>query len=207
MLDPTLIAAANSGLEATLNKALKFDPATSVKLKALEGRSILIHLAELDFDIGFVFSEEGVAVKNHIETPTTKLSGTLPDLARLYQSSSATLAGSGVTLEGDSHLLAELKTIAGNLEVDWEHAISSWIGDLPAHELASRVREQLGWFGDRRASILRLIEEFVTEEARATPGRNEFESRAEDIHQLRQDIDRFNARLANLEQKLSERDG
>ena len=203
MVDPTLIAAANRGLEATLNQALRYDPATTAKLRKLDGQTILIHMAELDFDIGFSFSEDGISVKSWMESPTTRLSGTLPDLLRLYKSDSASLAGSGVTLEGDSQLLAELKAILSHLEIDWEEALSTWAGELPAHELASRIREQLIWLGDRKTSIVRLVEEFITEEARTTPGKNEFESRAEDIHQLRQDVDRLNAKLANIENKLS----
>lgn len=200
-LDPTLIAAANQGLESAINRALKYDPATQQRLSTLQGKSLAVHFAEFDITLTIAVQEAGVALKNFAESPTTHLSGTLPDLFRLATSGSSTLAGSGVSLQGDSELLGNLLDIVRDLDIDWEDAISHWIGDIPAHEVALGIRKQFDWLVNRQRNISRLFTEFITEEFGITPSRNEFEHRVEDILELRREADRLTAKINAFAQR------
>ncbi|NIB39359.1 hypothetical protein HBA55_07170 [Pseudomaricurvus alkylphenolicus] len=208
MIDPTLKAAAGASLETVVNKALEYDPATRSRLRALAGKSLGVDIRELGLSLCFHFDTEGVRI-SHLEDddfePSTRLCGSLPGLVMLATSEKVNLADSNVEAWGNTALLADIKSIAKELELDWEEAINDWLGDIAGHSLAQRLRGQLGWLRRRGETGRRLLSEFLTEEFRAVPSGPEIKHFNEQVDQLRLAADRLGARFERLKQKITQR--
>lgn len=201
MLDPTLLTAASATLEAIINKALQYDPATLNTLEKHLGKSLKVEITELNFSLCFHFGRQ-IMVTNYCEEPTIELRGSIPALISLAMSDSTNLAKSGVTASGNTAFLAEIKSIARRMEIDWEDAINQWLGDVAGHQLAGGLRRQFDWLNDRRVNGERLLQEFLTEELRATPSQPELETFSSTVDQLYLKTDRLSARIQQLDATL-----
>lgn len=204
MFDPTILAAASATLETLINKALQYDPATRRALREHTGKSLAIHIRELKTTLCFYLGDE-VMVTNQGDDATVRLEGSLPALIALALSDSTNLSDSNVTAMGNTALLADIKQLARNLDIDWEEAVNQWLGDVAGHQLAEGLRRQLGWVNERRKSTQRLLKEFLTEELRATPARAELEMFNSAVDQLYLKTDRLQARVEKLRQSLTSR--
>jgi len=203
-LDPTLIAAATAALEQGINKTLQFDPATRQAIAKLAGKSLFLEVTEPTFSLCLHFSADRVSVTSYSEDATTRLRGPLFGLIQLASSDNVNLSDSGVEVWGSTSLLADLQRITGQLDIDWEDAISPWLGDVAGHALANHLRAQFNWVSERGRSGKRLLQEFLTEELRATPHRLELESFNREVDQLRLAADRMQSRVERIKAKLSQ---
>ena len=200
MIDPTISAAATSTLEKLINKALQYDPSTRLRLEALDGQSLAIEFTELKLELCVFFDEDGLMISNQSIEPTTQLRGTLPGFIQLARSNRVNLAESRVEAWGDTELLAEVKAIADDLEIDWEEAINQWLGDVTGHQFANGIRKQLDWLKGRGETGRRLLSEFLTEEFRASPSDSEVRQFNDNVDELRLATDRLQARFQRLQQ-------
>lgn len=203
MVDPTVSAAATATLETAINKALQYDPATRLRLQALAGKSLAIDVQELKLQLCFHFNAQDIRISREYDNPTTRLSGSLPGLILLATGERINLADSGVEAWGNTALLAEIKAIASDVELDWEDAINEWVGDIAGHQLATKLRLQLGWVQQRASTGKRLLSEFFTEELRAIPSNIELQQFSDHVDTLRLAADRVSARVARLQHSLA----
>lgn len=203
MIDPTIITAATAGLEATINKALQYDPATRLKLQALTGKSLAVEISELNLLLCVHFETDIVRLSSHGDGATTRLVGSLPGLINLALSERVNLADSDVQAWGNTALLADIKVIASDLDLDWEEAVNDWLGDILGHQVAEKLRFQLGWLKQRSKAGKRLLSEFITEELRAVPSGSEVRDFNRQVDNLRLAADRASARFERLKQKFS----
>lgn len=210
MVDPTLSAAATVSLEAAINQALRYDPATRQRLQALAGKSlaveILLPLGERKIPLCCHFEEDGVCISANIDDPTTCLRGSLAGLLALAGSDQVNLSAAGVEAWGNTALLAEIKTIAAGLDLDWEEAVNDWLGDVAGHQLAEQARRQFAWAKARGQSGKRLLGEFLTEELRAVPAAAELHQFSHQVDALRLASDRLLARFERLRARRTSSD-
>ena len=110
-----------------------------------------------------------------------------------------------VTLGGDIGLATRLQQVAARIDVDFEEALAQRIGDVPAHEL---VRALLGfrvWAQDAGSSLLADVSEFLRHESGMTPLGEEVERFAQQVDDLRDDVERLDARIIRLERRQARR--
>lgn len=203
MIDPTLSAAATATLEASINKALQYDPATRLKLQALAGKSLAVDIREPQMLLCIHFDAEGVRLSRNGDDATTRLVGSLPGLLALATSDRVNLADSDVEAWGNTALLADIKAIASDLDLDWEEAVNEWLGDLLGHQVSEKLRAQFGWIKQRSQSGRRLVSEFIVEELRAVPSAVELKHFNQQVDELRLAGDRLGARFQKLKQQLA----
>lgn len=210
MVDPTLSAAATVSLETVINQAMRYDPATRLRLQALAGKSLAVEIlppvGERKIPLCFHFDDDGLRLSARIDDPTTCLRGSLPGLLMLASGDQVNLAGAGVEAWGNTALLAEIKSIAAGLDLDWEEAINDWLGDVAGHQLAEQARRQFGWVKNRAQSGKRLLSEFLTEELRAVPAAAELQQFSEQVDALRLASDRLLARFERLRSRQTPSD-
>lgn len=200
MVDPTLSAAATASLEAAINKALRYDPATRLRCQALAGKSLAVEIAlgGKKLPLCCHFEADSIRISGNIDNPTTCLRGSLAGLLMLATSDRVNLAEANVAAWGSTALLADIKSIASDLDLDWEEAINDWLGDVAGHQLAEQARSQFRWIKERGQSGKRLMSEFLTEELRAIPSAPELKQFSEQVDDLRLASDRLLARFQRL---------
>lgn len=115
----------------------------------------------------------------------------------------ALLQRGAITMRGDVDLAQRYRELALLLKPDLEEELSRFLGDAPAHQLMRLAMGAVG-FGRRAASTATLnAAEYLAHETRDLVPRAEAEVFLSGVDRLREDVDRSEARLALLEQRLA----
>lgn len=199
MLLTLLHQAGLSALETAINKALEFDTASRTRLAALSGKALLVEFTLPPLTAAVIPSDNGMRLSAECINPDATLRGSLVAVAGVAISgSSESLAGTGVTVDGDLGLLEELFAIASDLDIDWEAALARVIGDVPAHGVGEAVRRSHAFNQQAFQRSVDSVGEVMQEEWQFTPSRNEFDAFSADTSRLRRQVERMRARVDAL---------
>lgn len=204
-LTPTLLLA---GIERTVNAVLARDPASSSRLSRLAGQHLLLRLERPSLTLLLGFHAQGVDLMRQEEGHESEADAvieldaeTLGELLGGEPMERLMFQGK-LAMRGRVHLLEEARDLFLDLDLDWEAELARWVGDIPAHSLAEGLRRLARW-GLRAHEEMRAdIAEYVFEEARLLPGRQQFENLRDHLTELEVAADRLEARLARLRRRL-----
>jgi len=136
------------------------------------------------------------------EEPDVVVSGSLLALSRLSGPAGDTAIRDGdVELSGDALLAQKFQQLLRYGHPDIEEELSGVIGDVAAHGIGELVRGVGEWGREARATMRQNVGEYLQEESRAVPTRDEVEAFREQVETLRDDVARFEARLKAIEPK------
>jgi ubiquinone biosynthesis protein UbiJ len=204
-MDILLLTAALAGAEKLINKALVYDPGSRIGLQKLQGQVLAVHITAPEVQFFVTPNEEGLRLMAQWEgSVDTRISGSLLALARIGSQDIHNLKDSGVEVMGKTSLLADLQQLLKNVDIDWEEILTQFLGDIVGHQAAQLIRSKLDWAGARVNSGQRLMREFLTEELKTIPGKNELEDFYRQVDDLRLAVDRAAARVEKIvkEKKL-----
>ena len=184
-------------VEIAFNRYLALDPEAEGQLKPLEGRMVGVELSGTRIDLYFLFTAGGVKVFDALdEEPDTLLRGSPAALARLAREGAA---GAGtVEIRGDVDLARRFENLLGSIEIDWEEQLSHLTGDAAAHHLARTARGLFQWAREGGERFQRNVADYLREESRLAPRREEMELFSRAVETLRDDVERLEARLKRL---------
>ncbi|HBT59094.1 MAG: SCP2 domain-containing protein [Pseudomonadales bacterium] len=197
MLPAALLKAAERSIAAALAR----DSVTARRLGALQGKSVLISARDPDWQLWLLPAEGDIALRAASDLPADcELHAPSALLARLLISSDrkALLQEPDVELVGDSQVLVTLQNIMTDLRLDGEAELARWLGPVAGHAIGSALRRSHQWGRESRASLRQTLAEYLTEESRQLVGQAEARARAEQLHALRLQLDRLEARVALL---------
>jgi ubiquinone biosynthesis protein UbiJ len=198
-MDAMLLTAALASAEQLINKALAYDPGTRNGLQKLHGQVLAIHITAPDIQIFVTPDTDGLRLMAQWEGDVdTRISGSLVALARLANKDVHNLKDSGVDVMGKTALLADWQQLVKNIDIDWEEILTQFMGDIVGHQAAQLIRTKLDWAGARVNTGQRLVREFLTEELKTIPGKNELEDFYRQVDDVRLAVDRAAARVENL---------
>ena len=192
-------------LEKLLNAAVAYDTETAQLLEELNDVIIALHVSPLEWCYYVSVYNGHITIKSGAsEEASVTLNGSIIAFAGILTQdrNAITLAGSGVTVAGDTLVLKRVETIFQKLDVDWEAALSDLVGDIPAHFVASSLSALSRTAEDNRRRILAGGVEFVQEEWKIVPAMPEFEHFSRNIRKLSIDVDRMTSRIDNLILKI-----
>ncbi|WP_275098815.1 ubiquinone biosynthesis accessory factor UbiJ [Sedimenticola hydrogenitrophicus] len=197
----SLPGVATAGLEQALNQYLKLDPAAAAEMARLHGKVLAFELAGLGQILYLIPTPSGVQVLARYEDePDCTLRGAPLALARMGnpQTSSDQLFSGEVRISGDTELAHRFGKILGGMAIDWEAQLARYTGSLVAEDVAGVMRDLSGW-GRRALGTLELdLRELLQKELRILPERTEVEQFLSDVDELRDGIERLEARLTLL---------
>ncbi|MEH6500395.1 MAG: SCP2 sterol-binding domain-containing protein [Pseudoalteromonas distincta] len=191
-----------SGVQRSLAAALARDPLTARRLAKLEGKVVLIQARDPQWQLYLLPGTQGIELLASTERlPDCILSAPSALLARLMVSDQRQrlLQEPDLQLSGDSQVLVNLQNALGDLRLDGEAELSRWVGPVAGHAIANVLRSGWEWGGQAQHSLSRSLSEYLTEEGRQLIGTAEARVSADQLHQLRLDLDRLEARLALLD--------
>ncbi|MCZ6829789.1 MAG: SCP2 sterol-binding domain-containing protein [Gammaproteobacteria bacterium] len=200
-VNPTVHTAATAALEQALNRALQLDPRSGEQLAALTGKVFQLRCSNPALELFLFPDANGIKLTGYWDGDiTTGISGQAADFAELATAAdpATALINGNLELAGDSAPLIELQSILAGLDMDWEAPLVNNLGDVVGHQLAQGLRGLFGWGQQASASFIRQLDEFIHEEARLAPPRQEVEDFYQDLEQLNLRVDRLQARLRKL---------
>lgn len=195
MLSASLLSFA----EQSLNRLLAQDPVTLDRLGELGGRVIAIQASAPTFELYLLPHSEGIDLLSHYGGEAdVSLCGSAIQLARLPIAGNEVLFGKGVEIHGDSALAHRLQTVLADTRIDWEAWLGNLLGDAAGHEAARFLKALGGYSRDAAHSLLLNSKEYLQEEAQLLPTRVEIELFLDEADELREAVDRLEARINRL---------
>lgn len=195
-------------LDAMINRYLSLDPEIAQKISVFEGKVIAIELQGINKKF-YLFPQgekEDICIRlsKHYEgEPDTVIKGTPAALFKMGIASDVApmMLKGEVEISGDMRLGREFKKLLAEMDVDWEENLASLIGDAPAHQLMHVAKQLTHWARKAKHSIAMDISEYLQEESRAVVTGVELEMFYEDVDDLRNDVDRLQARFDVLKKE------
>ena len=198
-----------------VNRALAADPEAREHLQELEGARIRIVAEPVPGALDFTVRGQRVAVSRppgaeggEAEAADLTITGPVPALLRLLALRDAAdeTVPEGVTFHGDHAIAGHLRRLARSYRVDWEEALAGLLGDVLAHE-AARGARTAGQATRRAAGDLsRDLAEYLTEESAMVAGAPALARFLADVDEVRDDVERLEARVAALSRRLEEQE-
>ncbi|WP_207060626.1 SCP2 domain-containing protein [Motiliproteus sp. SC1-56] len=197
-----LNAGLNVPLEVAIRAAVRRDPRAQKRLASLEGRRIRVDLRVPALSLVLAPHGEGIDLSSPGEEAVDcTLEGGVADLLQVLMDENKAF-GKGIRISGDSQLALDLKRCLQELDLDWEGFLGDHLGDLAAHSLAGLVRDGLDWGRRSRESLLDDLDNYLHEELRTLPPREELNGFYSQVDRLRLAADRLQARVQRLQSSV-----
>ena len=207
MIFNALQASAFEAAEKIINSALEYDPATQRQIAALEGKLLLVESTLPPLSVAIEATTNGIMLhSNWQDSADTTVSGSLIAMLSLAASSDQhiSFAGTGISVTGDLGFLIEINKLMRNLDVDWEAALASIIGDIPAHIMADTVRSSASVARDASRRAKSAAAEIAQEELRATPSATEYTDFTQRVRHISTEVERAAARINKSRQIIEQ---
>lgn len=210
---PALLAAT---LQGGMNAVLALDPNSIARVRRLEGRVLKLVLEGVAIDLFFTARNQAIDVSLQApggdpvdaeDQPDTVVSGTpgaLFSMAASELNEGWSAPGSKVNISGDAALARDFERLFSRLDPDIEAALAALFGDVVGHQVAFGLRQ-----GARRAretanTAGEVFGEVMREGARGGRsgpliGSDEYRRFADGVDELRDAVDRLEARLRILD--------
>ena len=100
-----------------------------------------------------------------------------------------------LNISGDSKLLIAVSNVLERIDIDWEAPLAKRLGDVPAHGIGQAIRRSHKLVKQKLQRAGGVFSEFVREEARLSPSKDEAEAFYQSLRQTEMQIDRLEAKL------------
>jgi len=190
-------------LASVLNRNIAQSSAARALCRRLEGKVLSVRFANTPFGISFRSDGERMTLDTEVpEVANATLTGSPFSLMQLASPKpEAALRSGAVHIEGDAEVAQTFSELLKHARPDLEEELSRVIGDVAAHQVGNVARSALS-FGKRAADTLaQNVSEYLTEEGRDLPTRTEADEFIAGVDKLRDDVERLEARLAQLERR------
>jgi ubiquinone biosynthesis protein UbiJ len=182
-------------LDRAFNQTIALDADAARRLEPLDGRSVKLALSGLNIDL--FFSGRGdrlrVLAESDVDPDTTILGSPTALLAMSVPDWRA--PGSGVRIEGDAGTAQALEKLFKQLDPDIEGLIVRHLGPVLGHQVWRLMRDaaSVSRHGSKVAG--EQISRYLREESGLLVSREEMNGLTGDIDELREAVDRLEARL------------
>lgn len=195
--------------ERVTNWALKKDPLALKKLATISGQVIQVECTDWQISFNIIISKTNLCFEkkapSHIDT---HLKSTLPNFIQLLSKGADTSAlfQHPVDITGNTHNIEVLRDLFRQLDIDWEEELSRYVGDALAHKLFFYAKETSAFAENTTQTLQTNIQEYLHFEAKLLPTKAQIESFYSDIAILKNDVDRLEARIQQLDAKKDRHD-
>ena len=189
--------------EAVLNRNIAASSQAAALVKRLEGSSL-----QLDVDgitrVRAACCAGRLALLAGDDSPADAvISGSPPALLQMLKAATPSAqTRSSVQIRGDAEIANLYRELFAAARPDLEEELSRWVGDLPARHLAQLAKSVRTWARRARRTAGENIAEYLQEEGRDLVSKTEVEEFLRGVDGVRDDVDRIEARLKGLEQRV-----
>ncbi|MFN7096798.1 MAG: SCP2 domain-containing protein [Gammaproteobacteria bacterium] len=189
-----------SAMETLINGYVSLDPYAATLRQPLFGKIIAIDTHEIPFTLYFEFMPDKVAIRKHHADAHATIHGSLINMARLTRrdNKSAAMSELAIRIEGDTDSAHQFQQFWDSIHIDWTEIIAKIAGDPLAvlfgrgTKIINRALQQA------QKTVSSNLSEYLQEEVRLLPPREEIADFMNDVDLLRADLDRLAARIHRL---------
>jgi ubiquinone biosynthesis accessory factor UbiJ len=195
--------------EAVLNRNIAASSEAAGLARRLEGRSLQVDVEAITKIRANVFGGR-LALSFAGESPDSApiapadahIFGSVPALLQLLKASGPAQAKTSAQIRGDAEIANLYRELFSAARPDIEEELSRFLGDMPARHLSQIAKSVRTWARRARRTAGENITEYLQEEGRDLISKPELEEFLLGVDQVRESIDRIEARLSSIEQRM-----
>ena len=192
------------GLESALNHALSLDAETRDALGALDGRALGIEFKGTGLAMRLAVDGQRLVVgpafagDSQLRVKATPASLLGLAFARLRGDGETAIPPGQVEISGDAELARRLERLATRFEPDIDEVFARAFGDVIGFQVARGFRRAIGLARRSASALVRDTADYLVEERRDLIAKPEMEQFLDEVDELRERADRFEARFRRL---------
>ena len=191
-----------SVLQKAINHALALDEGMHLKIQDLHGKVLEIIISPLNVNFFMCFEANELKLLADFEGRPDAIIRSSPmgliRLSILPASKVRSLFNDKIRISGDIELGQRVKKLFDEIDIDWEGHLAQFTGDVVAYQVGSLVRKGLAFKQQVGRSIRQDISEYLQEELRAFPPREEVNDFFKEVDELSLSVERIEARMNQL---------
>ncbi len=212
MVNPLIGTLALTPAEEAINFLIQDDPHLADLIEPFTGKILEVETRQPAATFTVLFesgrirlsSLEGVMTGVH---PDAKVIAPASVLLSMLSADAGSrgLVNPELELSGDVEWIQALLRALHRADIQWRDLLGSILGDSLSGQLVSLVEAGSEWAGQSNTRLRRNLEDYLREEIRVIPGPHEADRFADQLHDLRLQLDRLAARAQALDERLSKR--
>lgn len=166
----------------------------------LDGRSMAVRLEKTALAACLHIRGEQLSLSLELpDDPDVIVTGSLLSLLRIPANGEQSFRDGSAEISGNAEVAEKFQRLLAYGKPDLEEELSSAIGDVAAHGIGNFVRGVGRWGRAARSTMRQNVSEYLQEESQAVPSRYEADKFSANVNSLRDDVERLEARLRDLE--------
>jgi ubiquinone biosynthesis protein UbiJ len=188
-------------LDRAVARAMADSPRAATILARLQGKRLAIHTRGTPWSL--VVESTGRTLKAYraADAHATIIGAPLSLLALASADAQAVIQRGDVRIEGDAEIAQQFRELGGLLRPDLEAGMARLLGRGGAHLAMRGLRTAVGWTRAAAWTSVRNLAEYLSHETGDLVSRPEAEHYLRGVEQLREQLDRIDARLQLMEQR------
>ena len=194
------LEAALRPIASVLNRNIQATTPARELCEKLSGTVVAIRVRDTALTAWFIVHDDSLELTTEAELePDVLISGSILTLASMAgESGVRSIRAGSLELTGDPVLADDFQRLLTFAKPDIEEELSGFVGDAAAHRIGEIARGVSNWGREARATMGDNIREYLQEESRDLPSRYEVDRFAKGVSELRDDVDRLEARIKRL---------
>lgn len=201
----SVLTAVESLVNPLLRQAIAQEGAAAIAFKKLQASCIEFQVSGLNLTLRMQATSDGLYFYRQGDEPADAwiLASAQAYLKMATSKDAASiLASPAVSVGGKTHLLEVLQELIAGLGLDAQELVTRVAGPLPLGSIQSGL-SQLMLLGQRlTGSASEDFKSYLDDETGILPGKNSWHLAEDELHELRLDVDRLEARINLLEKQL-----
>jgi ubiquinone biosynthesis accessory factor UbiJ len=189
-------------LQKAINKAMLLDEQMPTKLQALDHKTLEMIIAPLNVNFFIHFQDGEIQLLDRYDARADTIIHSNPigliRLSLLPASQARSLFNDKIRMSGDIELGQKVKKLFDEMDIDWEGHLAHFTGDVVAHQIGSFIRKGIGLKRHFDDSMRQNFSEYLQEELRVVPGKNELEDFFAEVDELSLSVERLQAHVNHL---------
>lgn len=190
-----------AGLNTAINQLLSLDPNSLTRIHRCNGKILKVELLPFSYCFCVTFTDHALCIaEDRSLNPTLTLRGTpLQFLSYLLNKEDRQLP---FAMEGDAAFGQEVMALMNQLNIDWEECLATVIGDPLAFRIGRAYDKVKANTHTLRDKMAQQVNEYVHEEACATPATEALTDFYNDVDELAMATERIAAKIEWLKTSL-----
>ncbi len=196
----------SSLIESSLNAWLKQSKQQAEVPRSLIDKQFSVELSDLKLQLNFAINHAGeLSVLNNNESADCKLSTDIGTLKKLEDSAQIPrlLKSGDLDLEGDIHIAQHFADWFKGSFIHWQDVLASLVGDIACYKISHKIEKAKQGIEQQLEVTKSMLKNIIFDEKRLSPHPIEFDNFSQKVTSLRQDSERLQARMAQLDKQLS----
>jgi ubiquinone biosynthesis accessory factor UbiJ len=198
-------------INAGLARLVALDPATTERLRALDGRTVVLQLSKPTLVVQVKLHDGRFRLEsNKIDAAEADLNlkttaGALMSMLanRITHGKDAMMPAGKLHISGDAELARQMQLISAQFDPDWDAPFTAIFGDVLGFQMARGAQKFAQWAKQSALHVAQSTSEYLREESKDTLAPGELDQFLEDVDQLRDAADRVELRFKRLMQKYA----